>query len=121
MEWLNGPKEDGNMEVDIGYVPRMELISSVASTKAIIEVNDGKTGIKTNISMVKQFTKPVPHDVYKEIIKGIKWNKEITVEEALIRLEKSFYPFKEVVKLRKIYIWAFFFHVFYYRYHTFHS
>ena len=39
MEWLNGPQESQNMEVDIGYMPQMELKSTGPS---IHMYQDGK-------------------------------------------------------------------------------
>lgn len=71
MEWLNGPSEE-SMEVDIGYVPQMSLISSLISA----DLTD-KLGADQNVS-------------------GIQWDKEISFEEALDALELHFFPFKEV-------------------------
>lgn len=71
MEWLNGPSED-SMEVDIGYMPQMSLISSLISADP-----PDKLGEDQNVS-------------------SIQWDKEISFEEALDALELHFFPFKEV-------------------------
>ena len=33
MEWLNGPRESENMEVDIGFMPQMELKATRSSVQ----------------------------------------------------------------------------------------
>ncbi|KAF8795971.1 Selenoprotein N like protein [Argiope bruennichi] len=67
MEWLNGPTED-SMEVDIGYIPKMSLVSSAISVPS----KDEK-GAHQKLSTLK-------------------WNSEITMEEALNLLElQSFF------------------------------
>ncbi|GFU00775.1 selenoprotein N [Nephila pilipes] len=71
MEWLNGPSED-SMEVDIGYIPRMSLISSAISVPM-----DDEKGANQKLS-------------------DIKWHTEISIEEALDSLELQFFPFKKV-------------------------
>ena len=40
MEWLNGPVETENMEVDIGYMPEMDLKSTGPSQPAILNGHD---------------------------------------------------------------------------------
>lgn len=71
MEWFNGPTED-SMEVDIGFIPQMSLISSLMSAEH--------------------------SDVLRVIqnVSTIKWDEEISEEEALDALELYFFPFKEV-------------------------
>ncbi|GFQ94019.1 selenoprotein N [Trichonephila clavata] len=76
MEWLNGPSED-SMEVDIGYIPQMSLISSAISVPM-----DNERGANQKL-----------HD--------IKWHAEISVEEALTSLELQFFPFKKVKYYRR--------------------
>ncbi|CAL1270289.1 unnamed protein product [Larinioides sclopetarius] len=71
MEWLNGPTED-SMEVDIGYIPKMSLLSSAISVPS-----DEETGAYQKLSTLK-------------------WKSEITMDEALNSLELQFFPFKEV-------------------------
>ena len=51
MEWLNGPGND-DMEVDIGYMPQMELRSSRRSQPAVIGDFDYRlVGFKTYFVM----------------------------------------------------------------------
>lgn len=80
MEWLND-MEDGeqNMEVDIGYMPRMEI---VASGPSIEYSNKG--------SIV--FQKPTA----KHSVESIEWNEEHDINHGFSELEKQFYPFKKV-------------------------
>jgi hypothetical protein len=72
MEWLTGPSEHENMEVEIGYIPRMELESLAPSS------GEDKMA------------------VYKTPPRKFKWNEEITDEKAENALEKAMYPFKQV-------------------------
>ena len=74
MEWNNGPERE-HMEVDIGYVSKMEISSSGPSVRAN--------------SAFKQADN-------KKLIESFEWKEEISLENAFENLEKSFYPFKEV-------------------------
>jgi hypothetical protein len=87
--------ENANMEVDIGYVPRMEILSSMPSIKTTFTEKDSN-GNEVQRSIKNEFMKPMFHQNYKNIINSIKWEEEISLEEADSLLEKSFYPFKEV-------------------------
>lgn len=86
MEWLNGPEKDEHTEVDIGYVSRMELTSSSPSLK------------KSLFDQTKDspFIKPISSELYENLINSIKWNEEISLDEAYSNLEVSFFPFKKV-------------------------
>lgn len=86
MEWLNGPEKSESVEVDIGYVARMELISSAPSLKK--SLSD-----KQNVSPYMQ---PISNELYENLLSSIKWDEEISLEEAYTNLEKSFFPFKKV-------------------------
>ena len=90
MEWHN--QDNDNMEVDIGYVPKMEILSSMPSTKSYIVDQEG---IKR--SAHTQFIKPLFEHSYNVLVNRIKWDEEIDLKEAHSRLEKSFYPFKQVI------------------------
>lgn len=86
MEWLYGASESSNMEVDIGYLPQLELQSSGPSTPSIItdelgNVLDSRDG----------GAEPV-HFVFEDIV----WSSELSREEAARRLEVALYPFKKV-------------------------
>jgi hypothetical protein len=96
MEWLNGPDES-NMEVDIGFIPRMELISSAPSMKSVIEHVDADTKQIQKFSLIKKPVKVMNHNTYKKFINDIKWKEEIPLDTAIENLEKSFFPFKEVI------------------------
>ena len=77
MEWYNGPSSE-SMEVDIGYVERMEILSVAPSSV--------KKSKQKNLSVEES----------QKLIEGIEWKEEISMEDAFTNLEKSFYPFKEV-------------------------
>jgi hypothetical protein len=103
MEWLNGPEEH-NMEVDLGYQPRMELISSAPSIQATFEDIDIETNLPKKFPLYKKPTKQLTHETYKKFINGIRWQEEIPLEKAIENLEKSFFPFKEVNYFFQIFI-----------------
>lgn len=86
MEWLYGASESSNMEVDIGYLPQMELQSSSPSTPSFIEDEEGNI-----IDSRGQGNDPIQF-VFEEI----HWTSEISREEASRRIEVTFYPFKKV-------------------------
>jgi len=87
--------ENSNMEVDISYAPRMEILSSMPSIKTTFTESDSN-GNEVQRSIKNEFMKPMFHQNYKNIVNSIKWDEEISLEEADSLLEKSFYPFKEV-------------------------
>ena len=90
MEWHN--QENENMEVDIGYVSKMEIISSMPSIKSYHIDQEGNKRSTKN-----QFIKPLFENAYETLVNRIKWDEEIDINEANSILEKSFYPFKEVI------------------------
>uniref|UniRef100_A0A3Q2DG87 Selenoprotein N n=1 Tax=Cyprinodon variegatus TaxID=28743 RepID=A0A3Q2DG87_CYPVA len=86
MEWLYGASESSNMEVDIGYLPQLELRSTAPSTPSVIvdetgNVLDSRDGSNDQIQFV---------------FEEIHWTSEISQEEAVRRLEVTLYPFKKV-------------------------
>jgi hypothetical protein len=93
LEWMTD--ENANMEVDIGYVPRMEILSSMPSIKTTF-MDEDSNGNGVQRSIKNEFMKPMFHQNYKNVISSIKWDEEISLEEADSLLERSFYPFKEV-------------------------
>lgn len=82
MEWFNGISED-SMEVDIGYIPEMSLISSAISVP-----EDNERGANQKLS-------------------SLKWTSEISMEEAIDSLESHFFPFKKVYCLLCIFNFRF--------------
>lgn len=82
MEWLIGPKEYENMEVDIGHMGRMEL----KATRSSIYVYDGG----------KDYTTTYIPSVEEKVLENIIWDKQITVQQAERELEVKMYPFKKV-------------------------
>ncbi|KAJ8398155.1 hypothetical protein AAFF_G00429990 [Aldrovandia affinis] len=88
MEWLYGASESSNMEVDIGYLPQMELQATGPSTPSFIEDDEG------NIIDSRGGEHPVQF-VFEEI----HWKSEISQEEAAHRMEVTLYPFKKVTYL----------------------
>lgn len=86
MEWLYGASESSNMEVDIGFLPQMELTSAGPSTPSIIIDEEGNViDSKDNSQEPIQF-----------IFEDITWTSEISQQEALHRMEVTYYPFKKV-------------------------
>jgi hypothetical protein len=81
----------------------MEIVSSMPSKKAKLITKDQKGDLVT-FNRAKEFMKPVNHSVYSVIVNSIRWDDEITIDEADSLLEKAFYPFKEVNDFIKILI-----------------
>lgn len=81
MEWLNGNSDNGNMEVDIGFMPQMELSSTAESLPAVTGEED----------LREKYIAPNASN-QREIV----WNEEISMEEAERLLEQEMYPFKKV-------------------------
>ncbi|KAJ0063117.1 hypothetical protein NL108_012580 [Boleophthalmus pectinirostris] len=86
MEWLYGASESSNMEVDIGYLPQMELLSTGPSTPSVIFDEEG------NVIDSKGSNLDPIQFVFEDII----WTSEISHQEALHRMEVTYYPFKKV-------------------------
>uniref|UniRef100_A0A8C4T3Q7 Selenoprotein N n=1 Tax=Erpetoichthys calabaricus TaxID=27687 RepID=A0A8C4T3Q7_ERPCA len=86
MEWLYGASESSNMEVDIGFLPQMELEASGPSTPSVIHDENGNVIDRRDVN-----SEPIQF-VFEEIA----WQSEISMEEALRRLEVTMYPFKKV-------------------------
>uniref|UniRef100_A0A8C9MWP1 Selenoprotein N n=1 Tax=Serinus canaria TaxID=9135 RepID=A0A8C9MWP1_SERCA len=86
MEWLYGASESSNMEVDIGYLPQMELESTGPSVPTVIHDEDGKVLASRDPS-----GEPIQF-VFEEIT----WQQEIPWQEAAHRLEVAMYPFKKI-------------------------
>uniref|UniRef100_A0A4W3J8G2 Selenoprotein N n=1 Tax=Callorhinchus milii TaxID=7868 RepID=A0A4W3J8G2_CALMI len=86
MEWLYGASESGNMEVDIGYLPQMELSAVAPSVPSIITDENGNTVDSGNI-----VGEPIQF-----VFEDIEWRSEISFDEAAQNLETTMYPFKKV-------------------------
>uniref|UniRef100_A0A3P8UTF0 Selenoprotein N n=1 Tax=Cynoglossus semilaevis TaxID=244447 RepID=A0A3P8UTF0_CYNSE len=86
MEWLYGASESSSMEVDIGFLPQLELQSSGPSTPSVIVDEEGNV-----IDSWDGGSEPIQF-----IFEDIHWTSEISREEAARRLEVTFYPFKKV-------------------------
>lgn len=86
MEWLYGASETSNMEVDIGYLPQMELMSNGPSTPSIIVDEEGNV-VDTKVNS---------HEPIQFVFEDIIWTSEISQQEALHRIETTYYPFKKV-------------------------
>lgn len=84
MEWLYGASESSNMEVDIGYLPQLELRSSGPSRPSVLRDELG--------NVVDRGDGEPVHFVFQEIV----WRDELKREEAEQRLELLLYPFKKV-------------------------
>ncbi|MEE6467442.1 hypothetical protein FKM82_007240 [Ascaphus truei] len=88
MEWLYGASESSNMEVDIGYLPLMELESLGPSIPSVIYDENGNV-----IDSMNSQGDPIEF-MFEDII----WQSEISWEEAAEKLEVSMYPFKKGLK-----------------------
>lgn len=86
MEWLYGSSESSSMEVDIGYLPQMELRAAGPSTPSVIYDEQGNV-IDSSV---------VGGEPIQFVFEEIHWSAEISREEAANRLEVTFYPFKKV-------------------------
>uniref|UniRef100_A0A3Q1IAH4 EF-hand domain-containing protein n=1 Tax=Anabas testudineus TaxID=64144 RepID=A0A3Q1IAH4_ANATE len=86
MEWLYGASESSNMEVDIGYLPQLELQATGPSTPSIIVDEKGNI-----IDRRDGNSEPIQF-VFEEI----HWASEISQQEAAQRMEVTLYPFKKV-------------------------
>lgn len=98
MEWLTGSQESGNMEVDIGYMPQMELLSTTESLPAVLDGVDHRDG----------YIPSRPNESKTDVI----WKEEISVAEAERLLEVEMYPFKKVDESLKL-SWLFLYNFFY--------
>lgn len=84
MEWLNGPSETENMEVDIGYMPQMMAnITDTSRRPRHPHELSGEVPVEVNNQLM-------------ESLQYIEWTEEIPQEDALRDLEVKMYPFKQV-------------------------
>ncbi len=81
MEWMSSNKDGENMEVDIGYMNRMEVISSDESSVLA-------QGCSVDF-------KPAVAE-HKESVEFVDWVEEVDVAQGYEELEKVFFPFKKV-------------------------
>uniref|UniRef100_A0A8D3BED6 Selenoprotein N n=1 Tax=Scophthalmus maximus TaxID=52904 RepID=A0A8D3BED6_SCOMX len=86
MEWLYGASESSNMEVDIGYLPQLELQSTGPSTPSIIMDEEGNI-----IDSRDRSSEPIQF-----VFEDIHWTSEISRQDAARRMEVALYPFKKV-------------------------
>lgn len=89
MEWLYGAGENSNMEVDIGYIPQMELEATGPSVPSVI--------LDENGNMID--SRLPSGEPLQFVFEEIKWQQELSWEEAARRLEVAMYPFKKVTYL----------------------
>lgn len=89
MEWLYGASESSSMEVDIGYIPQMELEAMGPSVPSVILDENG------NILA----SRPPSGEPLQFVFEEITWQQELSWEEAARRLEVTMYPFKKVTYL----------------------
>ncbi|KAF0875579.1 SELN protein, partial [Crocuta crocuta] len=89
MEWLYGASESSNMEVDIGYIPQMELEAVGPSVPSVILDEDGNV----------IDSRPPSGEPLQFVFEEIEWQQELSWEEAARRLEVAMYPFKKVTYL----------------------
>ena len=86
MEWLTDSEE--NMEVDIGFMPLMELRVTRSSVPAELDGVDIRS-VHVNASSGK------PDDT----LSTIEWTEEVSEEETVRSLEVKLFPFKKVCML----------------------
>lgn len=89
MEWLYGASESSSMEVDIGYIPQMELEATGPSVPSVILDEDGNM-IDSHLPSGEPL---------QFVFEEINWQQELNWEEAAQRLEVAMYPFKKVTYL----------------------
>uniref|UniRef100_A0A7N4PSU7 Selenoprotein N n=2 Tax=Sarcophilus harrisii TaxID=9305 RepID=A0A7N4PSU7_SARHA len=89
MEWLYGANEKSNMEVDIGYLPQMELESQGPSVPSVIQDENGNV-----IDSRLPSGEPIQF-MFEDIV----WQRELSWEKATQQLEVAMYPFKKVTYL----------------------
>uniref|UniRef100_A0A6I8NC05 Selenoprotein N n=1 Tax=Ornithorhynchus anatinus TaxID=9258 RepID=A0A6I8NC05_ORNAN len=89
MEWLYGADQHSNMEVDIGYLPQMELEALGPSVPATIQDESGHT----------VESRPSSGEPVQFVFEEIEWQRTLSREEAARRLEVAMYPFKKVTYL----------------------
>lgn len=83
MEWLKG-SEDTEMEVDIGYLPQMELRVTGASRPATWEGKDMRTARKPELEPAEN------------ALDDVTWSQEVQVDVCTRAMEIEFYPFQTV-------------------------
>ncbi|TRY83438.1 hypothetical protein DNTS_016194 [Danionella cerebrum] len=88
MEWLYGPSETSNMEVDIGYLPQMELGAAGPSTPSVIYDEQGNL-----IESRGDGGEPIQF-VFEDIV----WSEKLSAEEASRRLEVTMCHIYRLVK-----------------------
>lgn len=84
MEWLYGSSETSNMEVDIGFLPQMELKASEPSMQVAVYGENGEIIFQPE------------HQDSQRKREAIVWDFEISLEEAFKAIEIQFYPFKKI-------------------------
>uniref|UniRef100_A0A2K5F960 EF-hand domain-containing protein n=1 Tax=Aotus nancymaae TaxID=37293 RepID=A0A2K5F960_AOTNA len=77
MEWLYGASESSHMEVDIGYIPQMELEATGPSVPSMILDEDGSV-IDSHLPSGEPL---------QFVFEEIKWQQELSWEEAARHLE----------------------------------
>ncbi|KAJ8289348.1 hypothetical protein GJAV_G00000280 [Gymnothorax javanicus] len=90
MEWLYGASESSNMEVDIGYLPQMELRATGPSVPSFIQDEEGNVIDSRGGGAA---------DPVQFVFENIEWSSKISTQEAAQRLELMLYPFKKVAYL----------------------
>ena len=80
---MNGPNEVEHMEVDIGFMPKMELNAPNPSSQVTIYSESGDVLYE-------------PSNQQDTSSGTIVWDEEISMEDALRLLEMEMYPFKKV-------------------------
>ncbi|CAI9724856.1 selenoprotein N-like isoform X2 [Octopus vulgaris] len=80
MEWLTNVADEVNMEVNIGFLPKMELKSLSRSTVHANQLD----------------FEGIDEAVTNQEISSISWTEEISMEEAMKSMEVKMFPFKEV-------------------------
>ncbi|NWW70300.1 SELN protein, partial [Climacteris rufus] len=86
MEWLYGASESSNMEVDIGYLPQMELEATGPSVPSVIHDEQGNV-----LDSREPSGEPIQF-VFEEIT----WQQHIPWAQAAQKLEVAMYPFKKI-------------------------
>lgn len=84
MEWLKGASET-EMEVDIGYMPRMELRGTAPSRPSFWEGRD-----------LREAYRPEIDEPAEAALEDLSWDHEVQVDVCTRAMEIEFYPFQKV-------------------------
>ena len=112
MEWLTHPSQTEDMEVEIGFLPQMELVSAAPSQMLPPGVNKKDQFISATGMLETSKCCFIENSLFLNYRASVgnlckffftdnpdppfQWTDHISMKQARRALEKRFYPFKEV-------------------------